>query len=169
MDLYGVSGRREIVSYANRGVSGIDGIISTAAGLSAASGKLTTLMIGDLACLYDLNALSILSLQALPVIAIVINNQGGGIFDFLPISEQKDVFEKFFVAGHNFKFDGVCKTFNIDYYRAVTRDDLSRAYADAVGKSRPAVIEVSSDRAVNLQLRRRMKREIIETMEQTIK
>ncbi|MHC4784018.1 MAG: 2-succinyl-5-enolpyruvyl-6-hydroxy-3-cyclohexene-1-carboxylic-acid synthase [Planctomycetota bacterium] len=107
MDLYGVNHRDSVFSTANRGVSGIDGIISTAMGVTTARQSPTTLVIGDIAFMYDLNALAFLTDQALPIIVVVINNQGGGIFDFLPISECQDVLEKFFVAKHDFQFSGV--------------------------------------------------------------
>ncbi|MHC4784232.1 MAG: thiamine pyrophosphate-dependent enzyme, partial [Planctomycetota bacterium] len=107
LDLYGVNNRGSVFSTANRGVSGIDGIISTAIGITTARRSPTTLVIGDIAFLYDLNALAFLTGRALPIIVVVINNQGGGIFDFLPISECQDVLEKFFVAKHDFQFSGV--------------------------------------------------------------
>jgi 2-succinyl-5-enolpyruvyl-6-hydroxy-3-cyclohexene-1-carboxylate synthase len=168
MDLYGVNNREVVFSTANRGVSGIDGIISTAMGITTARKSPTTLVIGDVAFIYDLNALAFLSSQALPVIVVVINNQGGGIFDFLPISECQDVLEKFFVAKHDFQFSGVCDTFKIDYYQAQKKDDFIQAYAKAVKKKTPAVIEVFSDRKTNLELRRSIKSEIIEMLEQSI-
>lgn len=168
MDLYGVNNREAVFSTANRGVSGIDGILSTAIGVTTARQSPTTLVIGDVAFMYDLNALAFLSSQALPIIVVVINNQGGGIFDFLPISECQDVLEKFFVAKHDFQFSGVCDTFKIDYHQSREKDDFIRAYAEAVKKGIPAVIEVISDRKTNLELRRSIKSEIIEMLEQSI-
>ena len=137
-------------------------------GITTARKSPTTLVIGDVAFIYDLNALAFLSSQALPIIVVVINNQGGGIFDFLPISECQDVLEKFFVAKHDFQFSGVCDTFKIDYHQAREKDDFIRAYAEAVKKKTPAVIEVLSDRKTNLELRRSIKSEIIEMLEQSI-
>jgi len=169
MDLYGANNRKTVFSAANRGVSGIDGVLSTAIGLTTARKTLTTLVIGDVAFMYDLNALTLLSRQALPIIVVVINNQGGGIFDFLPISQSPDVLEKFFVARHDFQFAGVCETFKIDYYKACEKDDFISVYAEAVKKQTPAVIEVATDRKTNLELRRCIKNKIIETLEQSIK
>ena len=168
MDLYGVNNRGSVFSTANRGGSGIDGIISTAIGITTARRSPTTLVIGDIAFLYDLNALAFLTDQALPIIVVVINNQGGGIFDFLPISECQDVLEKFFVAKHDFQFSGVCDTFKLDYYKAREKDEFVQAYAKAAKKKTPAVIEVVTDRKTNLELRRSIKSEIIEMLEQSI-
>ena len=169
MDLYGVNNRKAVYSTANRGVSGIDGVVSTAIGITAARQAPTTLVIGDMAFLYDLNAIALLSKQGLPVIIVVINNHGGGIFDFLPISEHRDVLDEFFAASHNFDFSGLCDTFKIDYYRACEKDDFVQAYAEVVNKGRPSVVEVITDRKTNLELRRRIKSEIIEILEQSIK
>jgi 2-succinyl-5-enolpyruvyl-6-hydroxy-3-cyclohexene-1-carboxylate synthase len=168
MDLYGVNNRKHIFSAANRGVSGIDGILSTAIGMTTAREAPTTLVIGDMAFIYDLNALALLSSQTLPIIVVVINNRGGGIFDFLPISQSPDVLERFFVAKHDFQFAGVCETFKIDYHEARKKDDFIQAYAKAVKKQTPAVIEVVTDRKTNLELRRSIKAEIIETLERSI-
>ena len=77
----------------NRGVSGIDGIISTAAGFATGHLRPATLMIGDIAFLHDLNALSLLGTLPVPMQIIVLNNNGGAIFSFLPVAECHDVFE----------------------------------------------------------------------------
>jgi 2-succinyl-5-enolpyruvyl-6-hydroxy-3-cyclohexene-1-carboxylate synthase len=74
MDLYGVNNRGSVFSTANRGVSGIDGIISTAIGITTARRSPTTLVIGDIAFLYDLNALAFLTGRALPIIVVVLSS-----------------------------------------------------------------------------------------------
>ncbi len=167
MDLYGVNNRKHIFSAANRGVSGIDGILSTAIGITTAREAPTTLVIGDMAFIHDLNALAFLSRQAGPIIVVLINNQGGGIFDFLPISQHTDVLEKFFVARHDFQFSGVCETFKIDYHEVRKKDDFIQAYAEAAKKRTPTVIEVVTDRKTNLELRRNIKDEIIKILERS--
>ena len=79
----------------NRGASGIDGLIASAAGYARGLDKPVTLMIGDLAALHDLNSLSMLRDLPVPLIIVLLNNGGGGIFSFLPIAEFKEGFEKF--------------------------------------------------------------------------
>ncbi|RAX28909.1 thiamine pyrophosphate-dependent enzyme, partial [Enterococcus sp. HPCN18] len=66
--------------YSNRGASGIDGLISTAAGVQRASAKSTLAIVGDLSALYDLNALALLRQASAPFVLIVVNNNGGQIF-----------------------------------------------------------------------------------------
>lgn len=73
---------------ANRGASGIDGVLSTAAGFAAGMGRPCSLLIGDLSFLHDINGLNMLrGGEARPPLTVVlINNAGGGIFSFLPIA-----------------------------------------------------------------------------------
>ena len=165
VDLYSVSRRCGITVAANRGVSGIDGIISTASGFAAGKNELTTLLIGDMAFIHDINALAVLKKLDIPVIAVVINNRGGGIFHFLPISQVEDVFEKYFAAPHDHNFKGVCETFGIDYYNPQDKVLFNKAYKTAVDNAKPAVIEVNTDRNENLKLRRKIKKQIIEALE----
>ena len=69
--------------YSNRGASGIDGLLSTAAGVQRASGKPTLAIVGDLSALYDLNALAVLRQVSAPLLLIVVNTNGGPIFPLL--------------------------------------------------------------------------------------
>ncbi|MCF7954452.1 MAG: 2-succinyl-5-enolpyruvyl-6-hydroxy-3-cyclohexene-1-carboxylic-acid synthase [Phycisphaerae bacterium] len=165
VDLYSVSGRIGITVTANRGVSGIDGVISTASGFAAGKKLLTTLLIGDMAFIHDINALAVLKTLDVPVIVVVINNRGGGIFHFLSISQAEDIFEDYFAVPHDHKFKGACETFCIDYCNPQNKTSFTKAYKDAVDKSVSAVIEVNTDRKENLKLRRNIKTQIIEALE----
>jgi 2-succinyl-5-enolpyruvyl-6-hydroxy-3-cyclohexene-1-carboxylate synthase len=169
VDLYGVSGRKDVHIAANRGISGIDGIIASAAGFAAGAGRPTTLLIGDLAFIHDVNALAIPHRQRTPLVIVLINNRGGGIFHFLPISSHSDVFEDFFAAGHEFTFGGVCKTFCIAYHCCTDKEDFARAYRAATQQAHPCVIEVPTDRVENLRLRRAMKTEIIDMLNASVR
>jgi 2-succinyl-5-enolpyruvyl-6-hydroxy-3-cyclohexene-1-carboxylate synthase len=165
MDLYSISGRGGITVAANRGVSGIDGVIATASGFAAAKNELTTLLIGDIAFIHNINALALLKKIKAPVIIIVVNNLGGGIFHFLPISQVEDVFEDYFAAPHDHNFKGACETFGINYCNPQDKTEFTQAYKNATEKATPAVIEVNTDRNENLKLRRTMKQQIIEALE----
>ncbi len=66
--------------YSNRGASGIDGLIATAAGVQRASARPTLAIVGDLSALYDLNSLALLRRASAPLVLIVVNNNGGQIF-----------------------------------------------------------------------------------------
>jgi len=168
VDLYGACAGRNIVVAANRGISGIDGIISTASGLAVRTASITTVIAGDVAFIHDINALSILARLSVPVIVVVINNKGGGIFHFLPISRHQDVFEEYFVAPHDFSFGGVCETFGVDYYQCRSKSEFVGSYRAAVDKGAGAVVEVLTDRKNNLELRRSMKYKIIDMLNESV-
>jgi isochorismate synthase/2-succinyl-5-enolpyruvyl-6-hydroxy-3-cyclohexene-1-carboxylate synthase/2-succinyl-6-hydroxy-2,4-cyclohexadiene-1-carboxylate synthase/O-succinylbenzoate synthase len=80
---------------ANRGASGIDGVLSAAAGYAAGLGRPVTLLVGDVSFQHDANGLLLLRERPgqPPVTVVVVNNGGGGIFNFLPVSEQIDAGE----------------------------------------------------------------------------
>jgi len=165
MDLYGTSGRKDIRVGCNRGASGIDGVLASASGFTAAGSNASTLIIGDQAFIHDMNSLSIIERLNLPLTVVVINNRGGGIFDFLPISEYREIFEKYFVTPHNYNFKGVCSSFGIDYSLVEDSDAFIKKYDESAGKGGPLVLEVKTDRAFNLRLRRKIKAEIIKMLD----
>lgn len=169
VELYGKSSDKDIIIGTNRGVSGIDGIISSAIGFAAGCNKVCTLLIGDLAFIHDLNALATIKSVKVPLITVLINNNGGGIFDFLPISKFNDIFEKYFITPHDLNFKNIAKTFNINYYSVFTNIDFSKAYKDALNiakiTSKSALIEVFSEREINLRIRKKIKNEILDMLE----
>jgi len=165
MDLYGISDRKNIIVGSNRGASGIDGVISTATGFAESSNKATTLLIGDHAFIHDLNSLSLIKTMKVPVVIILVNNQGGGIFHFLPISENKEIFEKYFVFPHNFTFKGVCSSFQIDHFLIRDKKSFTEQYDAVLGSGKSAVLEIETDRDYNLRIRRKMKMEILKILE----
>ena len=97
-DYFAFSENKKINIYANRGASGIDGIISTAIGIAATSSNPTYLLIGDLAFFHDSNGLHNTIKFNIPLTIILINNSGGGIFHSLPISQYKDILKENFLT-----------------------------------------------------------------------
>lgn len=168
MDLYAKTVDKSIFIGTNRGVSGIDGILSTATGFAAGHQKMLTLVIGDIAMLHDLNALSLLQKVTIPIVIVVINNQGGGIFDFLPISQYPDVFEPYFVAPHEFNLEGACKTFKVPYVQTNNKKAFTERYQAAVTEKSTMLIEVFTDRQDNLKLRKQIKNRILQLLQQDI-
>jgi len=118
-------GSKQGIEYnSNRGVSGIDGQVSTAAGYAFNSDKLNVLITGDLGFLYDSNGLMNKYLKPNLKI-IVINNSGGGIFKFIPGPDTTPNLEEFFVAKHNWKAEHICKAFDVNYSRIENIDELN--------------------------------------------
>jgi 2-succinyl-5-enolpyruvyl-6-hydroxy-3-cyclohexene-1-carboxylate synthase len=146
---FGVKDRPELVVAANRGASGIDGILATAAGYAQGAGRPVTLLVGDLAFLHDVNALAHLADLEQPVTVVVLNNGGGSIFSFLPIAEHRDVLDPWVQTPHDLRFEGLATTFGLPYERVTTREDFSRAYAAAAASGRSALLEVASGLAEN--------------------
>ncbi|WP_103028785.1 2-succinyl-5-enolpyruvyl-6-hydroxy-3-cyclohexene-1-carboxylic-acid synthase [Salinibacter altiplanensis] len=140
-------------AYANRGASGIDGTVATAAGVSEGRDGPVTLLIGDLALWHDLNGLALL--QDRPVVAIVINNDGGGIFHFLPIRAH-DEFDPYFTTPHGRDFEHAAALFGLAYHRPESPSALRRVYTQACRSGGAALIEVQTDRAKNRQVHDRL-------------
>ena len=147
MNMFASGSPQRIV--ANRGASGIDGLIATAAGFAAGSGRPVTALLGDLALLHDLNSLALLAAGKQPVVLIVINNDGGGIFSFLPVAQNGADFERFFGAPHGLTFAGAAQQFNLPYAAPTTLPELHDAYYTAYASGRPALLEVRTDRRLN--------------------
>jgi len=166
MDLYGIYGRKNITVGSNRGASGIDGVISTAAGFAQSSNTASTLLIGDHAFIHDLNSLSLVKTMNVPLVIVLVNNQGGGIFHFLPISKNKEIFEKYFVFPHNFTFKGVCSSFQIDHFSIRDKKSFVEQYDAVLGSGKSAVLEIKTDRNYNLWIRRKIKAEILKILEE---
>ena len=119
--------------------------------------------------MHDVNALAVIKNLGRPIVIVVINNHGSGIFHFLPISKCENVFERYFAAGHDFSFGGVCETFGIDYSNVTNKAGFIEAYRLATKKTSPTVIEVVTDRKNNLALRRKIKKQILTLLEQGIR
>ncbi|WP_413723330.1 2-succinyl-5-enolpyruvyl-6-hydroxy-3-cyclohexene-1-carboxylic-acid synthase [Sodalis sp. RH24] len=116
--------------YGNRGASGIDGLLATAAGVQRAGDRPLLALVGDLSALYDLNALALFRHTTAPVVIVVINNNGGQIFSLLPTPEA--VRERFYVMPQQVEFRHAAALFGLDYLRpgnaAELRDCVQRAW-----------------------------------------
>ncbi len=132
--------------YGNRGVSGIDGIIATACGIAKGRNKPMLALIGDLTCLHDLNSLALLAKMDVPVILCVVNNDGGGIFSFLPVSKRKEAFEEFIVAPHGITFGAAASLFGIPYHHPKTHEELREIFSSP----QSCIIEITTDRTENV-------------------
>ena len=138
--------------FGNRGVSGIDGNIATAAGIAHALDKPLIALLGDLAFLHDMNAVSLL--KEIPLCLIIVNNQGGGIFSFLDAyhNEKEEIFEKFIASAHTLHFAQAAALFGISYIQPTTHEILKSALEAFIEKPHSLLIEVCTNRKENTQL-----------------
>jgi len=128
----------------NRGTNGIDGTISTALGVST-SGRPTILITGDLAFFHDLNGLLIGKTHALNLVIILLNNDGGGIFQYLPQKGKKH-FEYLFTTSHGMDFQAVQKLYRVVYHKTDSYIDFEQNFLDSIEKTGITIIEVNTDR-----------------------
>ncbi|PMJ90876.1 2-succinyl-5-enolpyruvyl-6-hydroxy-3-cyclohexene-1-carboxylic-acid synthase [Vibrio sp. 10N.261.55.A7] len=111
IDMFSILDNREV--YTNRGASGIDGLVATAAGVQRARSQPLVLFIGDTSLLYDLNSLALLTHQEVPVVIVVTNNDGGAIFDLLPVPKEQK--QALYQMPHGYQFEYAAKQFGLLY------------------------------------------------------
>jgi len=136
--------------FGNRGVSGIDGNIATTAGIAKGLRKPLLAIIGDLTFLHDLTSLAQLKDSPVPITLLVINNDGGGIFSFLPIAKRKTVFKPFFLTPHGLNLEHAAPLFGLDYQKVTTLEEMETALQSGNAKSK--ILEMCTDRDENLAL-----------------
>lgn len=133
----------------NRGTSGIDGCVSTAVGYAIANpDKIQTLIIGDLAFLYDRNALWLNQELPKSLRIIVMNNKGGGIFKLIPGPTNQGELETLFSTPHQRTAQLTAKEFNIRYDSANTAEELQQAL-QSLPTQDPSILEVFTDMQAN--------------------
>ncbi len=165
MDMFGDPAGERVAVYANRGASGIDGNIATAAGIAQAQGCTVTAVIGDLAALHDLNSLALLRHPEAKVILIIINNDGGGIFHFLPVAERTEHFEHYFGTPHGLAFASAAEQFGLKYARPGSMDSFTAAYEAACELPESSIIEVQTERESNRALHRELQEAVVAAIE----
>ena len=140
----------------NRGASGIDGVVSSAAGMAAGAGGAVGLLIGDLSFFHDLNGLWPLRRHSLDLTVLLVNNDGGGIFHFLPQAELAEGFEQWFATPHGLDFRPAVELHGGSYRRLEGSRGWSSALAQAVAEPGLSVLELRTDRRRNVELHRQV-------------
>jgi len=133
--------------FANRGASGIDGLVSS--GLGVATGRdpsPTVLLLGDLSLYHDMNGLWALQRHGIKATLVVCDNNGGGVFNFLPQAEHQDVFEEIFATPLGLDFAQVARLYDLVYSPVSDRAGLEPAIADAVAAQTPTMVVVKFKR-----------------------
>jgi 2-succinyl-5-enolpyruvyl-6-hydroxy-3-cyclohexene-1-carboxylate synthase len=145
---------RELRFMANRGASGIDGVVSTALGAAAAGIGRLVLIIGDLSLYHDMNGLLAAKRHNLDATIVLINNDGGGIFSFLPQNEKSEAFEELFGTPHGLNFRHTAVLYGLEYALTGTSTEFDDAVIRSLKTPGVSLIEVRTDRDQNLHLHR---------------
>jgi 2-succinyl-5-enolpyruvyl-6-hydroxy-3-cyclohexene-1-carboxylate synthase len=153
LDYFFLRGSKNVRFVANRGANGIDGVVSTAMGVSASEGDVL-LVLGDVSFYHDMNGLLASKLHQLNATIVVVNNRGGGIFSFLAQHAlPKEVFEQLFGEAHDLDFSGVRLIYGGEFTRVSDLASFSRALESSVNRKGLRVIELMApDRERNLEL-----------------
>jgi 2-succinyl-5-enolpyruvyl-6-hydroxy-3-cyclohexene-1-carboxylate synthase len=138
--------------FVNRGVAGIDGIISTAAGLQLGNGKLTLCITGDLAFLHDSNALLALRNQQAPFVILVVNNGGGNIFRMLPIHQQQSLYTSYFETPQQVDLASLAKAHSLGYQKIDLPEDLKHLQIETIRET--TIVECITDADASMILRK---------------
>jgi 2-succinyl-5-enolpyruvyl-6-hydroxy-3-cyclohexene-1-carboxylate synthase len=158
LDSFFWGSQHEIHILGNRGASGIDGIVSTALGVSAASSKdePSILVIGDLSFFHDLNGLLAARLHQLNLTIVLINNDGGGIFSFLPQANYPEHFEQLFGTPTGLDFQPVVQMYGGQFRRIATWQEFRQTVTESLASGGLKVLEVSTERTKNVEMHRQL-------------
>lgn len=151
---------------ANRGASGIDGIVSTALGVSAVSPDRVVLVLGDVSFYHDMNGLLAAKAFNLNTTIIVINNDGGGIFSFLPQSACEDVFESCFATPHGLTFRATAELYGLTYRLTGDWTTFSDAVKTSLTQTGSTIVEITGNRKRNVELHRKMREKVLSRVRQ---
>ena len=152
-DYFWFSGESKAVLFGNRGVNGIDGTISTALGL-ATNGKPTYLVTGDLSLFHDLNGLAVAKTHNLNLTIILHNNDGGGIFEYLPQKGTKH-FDYLFSTSQGLDYSGAAKLYGCGYTKISSPDELSSVLANVSQETGVHIIEILTNREYSRELHKK--------------
>lgn len=151
LDTFFMNNQKQIRTYANRGANGIDGVVSSAIGVAAYEDPLV-LVIGDLSFYHDLNGLLATKLHQLNITIVLINNDGGGIFSFLPQAKEASHFEELFGTPIGLDYSHAVKMYNGEFTRPTSWNEFRSALHKGVGQEGLHVIELQTNRERNAEL-----------------
>ena len=133
---------------ANRGATGIDGVLSSGIGFGEGLHTPCTVLIGDQALLHDLNALALVAGASIPVYVIVINNQSGAIFHFFDLADVGERLRN----PHPWHFQGVAENFHLPYVCPSSLESFITTYQEAQGQHRSTLFEIIVDGEASVRL-----------------
>jgi 2-succinyl-5-enolpyruvyl-6-hydroxy-3-cyclohexene-1-carboxylate synthase len=152
LDLTAAPSGKRIRVLGNRGVNGIDGVVSSALGASVEAKRARlpiVAVVGDLSFHHDLNALAALREGDARLTLVVVQNDGGGIFSFLPAARHRDSFERLFGTPHGLDLARAAALYGVPHARCGTANELRERSAASFASGESVLLEVRSDRAAN--------------------
>lgn len=159
LDSFLFAGEQQIRLYGNRGANGIDGLVSTALGIAAGGDKVYAVM-GDLSFFHDVNGLLAAQMNKLSMTVLVLNNNGGGIFSYLPQAGEEKHFERLFGTPSGLKFEHAAALYGCHYVRITSGEQLSKELNEQ--REGVTILEAFTDRAINTEVHRSLWREAAE-------
>ena len=151
VEFFWVPNNSQIQPFFNRGVNGIDGTLSTALGIAHRYQK-TVMLTGDLALLHDTNGFLLRNKLVGHLTIILINNQGGGIFEMLPIANFEPPFTEFFATPQEIDFADLCKTYGLEHQKISSWNELQQLL-NPLPSSGIRILELQTDRQLDARWR----------------
>ncbi len=151
-----LNSRKKLKIMYHRGVSGIEGFLAGAVGASEMEELPLTLVIGDISFLYDLNSLALFKDAKNPIITLILNNKGGGIFSLLPIAKEKEILPYLYTE-HKLDFQKSAEQFEIKYEKVFKIEQLKEFYLKALKEKTHYLIEVMIDNEENISIYQKLK------------
>ncbi len=151
---------------ANRGANGIDGMISSALGAAASQPQPVVLLTGDLALLHDVGALQAARRHSLNLSIVVFDNDGGGIFSYLPVADRvkPEIFETHFRTPHGSDLGGIVAGFGAEFARVSSWEHFRAAFKSALATPGVSVVEIPVDRDRSVAHHRELDRRVSEAL-----
>lgn len=159
LEYFTVASDKHIKVFSNRGASGIDGITSTALGIAASSKKQTVLITGDLSFYHDLNGLLAAKNYKVPLVIILINNNGGAIFEMLPISKYQNVFNDYFKTPHEINFNKIVEGYNGNFVNINNWEQFNTEFQKALASRNISILQIKTDSTKSHLLRKNFSNE----------
>jgi 2-succinyl-5-enolpyruvyl-6-hydroxy-3-cyclohexene-1-carboxylate synthase len=167
LDAFGLPREETLQVFGNRGASGIDGIVSTAFGVAAATHRPTVCVIGDVALFHDQNGMLWSREPDAWVVFVLIDNDGGGIFHMLPIARHDPEFTKYFVTPHGLDLRHIADMHGVAFTDSDI-DALGDALTAALESARTCVVRVRTDRETNLRRRHEIAHAVAEAVREVL-
>jgi 2-succinyl-5-enolpyruvyl-6-hydroxy-3-cyclohexene-1-carboxylate synthase len=152
VDSFGPCTPHPISVSSNRGVNGIDGLIATSLGEAHIHGGPVAVYAGDLSILHDIGSLSTAPHPSQPVVLTVVDNRGGGIFSYLPISAHEPAFERWFITPHKTDIAAVAGAHGLPCWSPENMAELRVAWSEAFQTPGLSLVYIAVDRERSVEL-----------------